>query len=253
MKKVHQFDNGVKVFDYHLLPIQRKRYEKRNVHEEDEEDIFIKIVENLKKDSIYISIGTAIGYYPLLAKKLKDDILIHCFEALPNHLLYLKENIKLNGWKQDNFFIHGLAVSTIFGKVAFENKSYASSVIHNPVKLPTKIYIKNIVKKLLGISPSLSVTEVQAIPMINIFTFTESKTIDFVQMDIQGHEQSVLEKYFSDIGSSDMVIKSFLIGTHGIIIHNTCIKLFENNGYKIVINEFETKNQPDGIIFCEIL
>ena len=40
MKKEHLFDNGVKVFDYQLLPIQRERYKKRNVHEEDEEDLF---------------------------------------------------------------------------------------------------------------------------------------------------------------------------------------------------------------------
>jgi hypothetical protein len=59
-----------------------------------------------------------------------------------------------------------------------------------------------------------------------------------------------LQQYFSDLNSGETVIKSFLIGTHGIAIHNACKQLLESNGYKIVVDEFETKNQPDGIIFC---
>jgi len=47
MKTIHEFDSGIKVYDSHLLDIQRIRYEKRNVHEEDEEDIFIEIIETL--------------------------------------------------------------------------------------------------------------------------------------------------------------------------------------------------------------
>lgn len=252
MKNVHQFDNGLKVFDYQLLSVQRERYEKSNVHEEDEEDLFIDIIKGLKKNSIYVSIGTAIGYYPLLAKKIKEEMQIHCFEPLPKHLLYLKENIKLNRFKMEDFLIHKMAVSTSSGKVSFANASYGSSVLNNSYKIPIKTFIKNIAKKLLGISPYLPTIEVKSIPMINIFDLTKSKTIDFVQMDIQGHEHSVLEKYFSDLGSRDMIIKSFLIGTHGINIHNACKQLLENNEYKMVVDEFETKNQPDGIIYCKI-
>lgn len=103
MKKEHLFDNGVKVYDHQLLPIQRERYKSRNVHEEEEEDLFVKIIGGLHKDAVYVSVGTAIGYYPLLAKRLKNDINVHCFEPLPLHLEYLKENMELNGWRHPRF------------------------------------------------------------------------------------------------------------------------------------------------------
>lgn len=253
VNKIHQFDNGVKVFNHQLLPIQKVRYEKRNVHEEDEEDLFIDIIKGLKKDAVYVSIGTAIGYYPLLAKKLMDEIQIHCFEPLPIHLHYLQENIELNGYTKDDFSIHELAVSISYDEVPFANESYGSAVVNNSVKPPRKTLLKNIVKKLLGRPTYMPTIKVKSIPMKDLFDLTKSNSIDFVQMDIQGHEHSVLEKYFSDIDLSQQTIKAFLIGTHGIAIHNACKELLEANNYKMVVDEFETKNQPDGIIYCVIL
>ena len=250
MKKEHLFDNGVKVFDYQLLPIQRERYKKRNVHEEDEEDLFIDIIKGLKKEALYVSIGTAIGYYPLLAKKINPDIQIHCFEPLPIHLSFLKENIELNDFRQKDFLIHDIAVSTNFGEVTFANESYGSSITTASSKVSTVNSVKNIIKKIVGKTPYTPTIIVQSIPMINLFALLKTNTIDFVQMDIQGHEHPVLQQYFSDLNSGETVIKSFLIGTHGIAIHNACKQILESNGYKIVVDEFETKNQPDGIIFC---
>jgi hypothetical protein len=182
MKKEHLFDNGVKVFDYQLLPIQRERYKKRNVHEEDEKD----------------------------------------------------------------FLIHDIAVSTNFGEVTFANESYGSSITTASSKVSTVNSVKNIIKKIVGKTPYTPTIIVQSIPMINLFALLKTNTIDFVQR----HEHPVLQQYFSDLNSGETVIKSFLIGTHGIAIHNACKQLLESNGYKIVVDEFETKNQPDGIIFC---
>ena len=67
-RKVHEFDNGVRVFDDHLMPAQRERYRKRNVHEADEEDLFIEVVSALPDDGCFVNIGTAIGYYAILAR-----------------------------------------------------------------------------------------------------------------------------------------------------------------------------------------
>ena len=42
-RQVHVFENGIQVFDDHLVPEQRKRYAIRNVHEIEEEEIFVKL------------------------------------------------------------------------------------------------------------------------------------------------------------------------------------------------------------------
>ena len=60
-RKIHKFDNGVRVYDDHLMPAQRQRYKIRNVHEADEEDLFIKIISSLPDDGTFVNIGTAIG------------------------------------------------------------------------------------------------------------------------------------------------------------------------------------------------
>lgn len=74
MKRViHVFDNGVKVYDDHLLAVQRQRCRKRNIHEADEEDIFAAIVRSLPADGCLVNIGAAIGYYAILAKRLVAD------------------------------------------------------------------------------------------------------------------------------------------------------------------------------------
>lgn len=142
MKKEHLFDNGVKVYDHQLLPIQRERYKSRNVHEEEEEDLFVKIIGGLHKDAVYVSVGTAIGYYPLLAKRLKNDINVHCFEPLPLHLEYLKENMELNGLAPSAFSVYDVAVSTEHGEVSFANESYGSSIVSNPTKEPLMMFLK---------------------------------------------------------------------------------------------------------------
>ena len=124
MKKVHEFESGLKVFDHQLLPIQRERYNKQNVHEEDEERLFIDIINGLQEGTKYVNIGTAIGYYALLAKIIRKGIEVHCFEPLPSHLISFHENIILNGFKKEDFKIHEKAISTKFGEVSFSNATY---------------------------------------------------------------------------------------------------------------------------------
>jgi len=49
-----------------------------------------------------VSLGSAIGYYALLAKYTCSNIKIHCFEPLDRHRRYLEENIELNGFQRTN-------------------------------------------------------------------------------------------------------------------------------------------------------
>ena len=97
-RNIHVFDNGIKVYDDHVSPTQRNRYKLNNLHEAEEEDIFIQILESIPQDGCYINIGSAIGYYSLLAKKLIPGLTIHAIEPLAKYREYFIENIALNGF-----------------------------------------------------------------------------------------------------------------------------------------------------------
>ena len=73
-RAAHTFDNGIKVYDDHLLPLQRERYKKHNVHEADEEEHFINIIRSLPPDGVYLDIGAAVGYYAMLARRLSPPL-----------------------------------------------------------------------------------------------------------------------------------------------------------------------------------
>jgi FkbM family methyltransferase len=111
-RKIHVFDNGVSVYDDHLIPAQRQRYQKRNVHEAREEDIFAELIRQLPVDGCYLNIGCAIGYYQLLAKRLAPALTIHAVEPLAQHRAFVAENIRLNGFDPTAFTIHEQAVGT---------------------------------------------------------------------------------------------------------------------------------------------
>lgn len=254
MKRIHKFDNGLKVYDYHLLNKQRKRYRINNVHEQDEENIFISLIERLPREATYVNIGSAIGYYPLLARKIRDDLKIHCFEPLPRHLQFFRENIVLNEFSEEDFAIYDLAVGSESGMADFVDASYGSSLTLKPNgKKPKPKSMKKRVKSLLlkcaGVRKEKPTIEVTTVKMNEIHEVTKSEKINFVQMDIQGAEHVVLRSYFSSQRlHQGEEIWSFLIGTHGKQIHEDCKEMFLEADYKIEHDEQDTKNQPDGIL-----
>ncbi|MFT7462465.1 MAG: hypothetical protein ACI9EF_000805 [Pseudohongiellaceae bacterium] len=79
----HTFDNGVSVYDEHLVDGQRTRYKLNNVHEVEEEVLFSHWIQAIPSSGIFVSVGCAIGYYIVLAKKLAPNVVIHAVEPLP--------------------------------------------------------------------------------------------------------------------------------------------------------------------------
>ena len=65
-RQVHRFENGVRVFEDHLVPEQRKRHGIRNVHEIEEEDVFLRLIRSMPPEGCFVNIGSAIGYCQLL-------------------------------------------------------------------------------------------------------------------------------------------------------------------------------------------
>lgn len=229
MRTVHCFDNGIKVYDDQLIEAQRIRYSKCNVHEEDEEELFLSIIQRLPADAIFVSIGSAIGYYALLAKKVRPDLTIHCFEPLEKHRIYFKENITLNGLSVDHFNIYNIAIAPGGAEYLLVDQAFGSFLVKpEDAQLRTACPIKSI---------QLSAVD----------TLIGAHTIDLIQMDIQGLEAAILEDFFS---APDQTLKvdTFLIGTHGRDIHEHCRIILKSHKYELLHDEAETLNQPDGIL-----
>jgi len=249
-RKVHVFANGVSVYDDHLIPAQRQRYEKRNVHEAEEEDIFTELVRQLPANGCYLNIGCAIGYYPLLAKRLAPALAIHAVEPLAQHRAFFAENIRLNGLDPTTFTIHEQAVGATDGKARFLEQDYGSMLLQGAP--PHPIPVTGLFRKLLA---TLGVEAGQADPsvgrVVEITTMDTlvgaiGRTVNLLQMDVQGLEAEVLRGGAQTLRTGR--VETFLIGTHGRDVHLACAEELVWYGYAIECGEAEAKDQPDGIL-----
>jgi FkbM family methyltransferase len=229
-REVHMFENGVRVYADHLIPVQQERYAKRNVHEMDEEDLFTETVRVLPMDACFVNIGSAIGYYPILAKRLSPTLCIHAVEPLERHRAFFLENIQLNGFTPGDFIIHTEGISSANGQAIFIDKGFGS-VIDRTNK--SKRNFKTFVVKTLTLDCLLA---------------RIGRVVDLLLMDIQGFEWEALQGASIRLQQGD--VKRFFIGTHGCAIHERCRELIRTNGYTIRLDQSQGKNQPDGILFA---
>jgi FkbM family methyltransferase len=250
-RAIHTFDNGVRVFEDQLWEGQRARYRKRNVHEAEEEDIFVDLIRKIPPNGCYVDVGAAIGYYLILARKLAPHLEIHGVEPLERHWHLLRENLALNGVASDDFTIHPEALTSSEGTEAFMDRGYSSRLA--PIGEQKNITLSARWKGFLvatGLRKPKNVTI--PIPTITLDALVKriGRSIDLLQMDVQGLEVEVLK------GSADSMregaIRTFLIGTHGRMIslplHQECRDLLQTAGYTIEIDLPDTKEQPDGIL-----
>src|SRR5712691_2479582 len=124
-RAIHTFENGVRVYDDHLLAEQRARYRKRNVHEAEEEDIFVDLIRRLPADGCFVDVGAAIGYYLFLARKLSPRLTIHAVEPLERHRAFLRENAVLNGLTTEDFILHPEGLTSSEGSESFFDRGYS--------------------------------------------------------------------------------------------------------------------------------
>jgi hypothetical protein len=70
IKFIHTYNNGIKCYRDTIYPQALARYEKYiNLHEPFEDTIFEHIIKN-NEIKTFVDIGSAWGYYSILAKKL---------------------------------------------------------------------------------------------------------------------------------------------------------------------------------------
>lgn len=239
--KIHTFENGIKVYDKHLLEVQKNRYKKINVHEAEEEHLFLSQISNLKKKACFVNIGSAIGYYALLAKKTRPDLFIHAYEPLRMHRKYFRQNIRLNNFKKEDFNIYSQGIFTTNKFVIFKKNRYGSLINYTH-----HFSIKSIIHlfKEYGFS------------LIKVITISDvinqlKKEIDLLQMDIQCLEFEVLNSSKNLLLQKK--IKNIIIGTHSLEIHQKCLDLLTECGFDIIHNNPYPKEQPDGIIVASII
>jgi hypothetical protein len=73
-----------------------------------------------------------------------------------------------------------------------------------------------------------------------------ARSVDLVQMDVQGLESEVLRAGSSSLQRGE--IKAFLVGTHGQEVHRKCIDILQMHRYNIAVDNDDPTDQPDGII-----
>ena len=241
-RKIHTFDNGIKVFDDHLLAQQRTRYRRHNVHEAQEEGVFIDLVQRIPTNGTYVDIGAAIGYYPLLAKTLSPTLSIHAVEPLQRHRTFFLENIHLNGFSTADFSIHSQVIAAADGTVEFVDSGYGSSMLSNHT---AGISPKKLVKQLLWRLRPQAIESIEAVTLDQL-VHRIGAPIHLVQIDVQGFEAEVLQGAGRSMDQG--AIYTFLIGTHGARVHRACVHLLRQHGYSIEIDQVQAQNQPDGIL-----
>jgi len=246
------------VYDDHLMPAQRQRYRIKNVHEADEEDLFIKIISSIPADGCFVNIGSAIGYYAILAKKLSPQLHVHAVEPLESFRGCFLDNIKLNNLSAQDFVIHPTAVAAMDGRVSFLEKGYESQLLVSNARQgmsgQISMKIKNLIKAGLG---GLGVKRYAAglgrkskVDAVTLDTLVKQvgRQVDVMSMDVQGLEVDILMGGNLVLEQAD--VKTFIIGTHGKIIHRRCIKMLSDRNYMIEYDEPDTPHQPDGIIIA---
>jgi len=214
----------------YLDPDDSLRLSINKIYEEYETKLVKKIV---KKDDVVIDLGANIGYYTLIfAKLVGDKGKVYAFEPDPENFALLKKNIETNCYQ--NVVLIPKAVSSKNGKqklyLSNENKG-SSSFIHRSTNKKNQKFV-----------------EVESIRLDDYFA-QKPEQINFIKMDIEGHEEEALKGMTSLLQRSErigimMEFFPYLIKTHGID-PKAYISLFNNKQWKIYeLNRRREKATP---------
>jgi len=259
-RKIHQFDNGIRVFDDHLTEGQRTRYREHNLHEPEEEFLFLEQILNLPKHGIYVNIGCAIGYYPILAHIKRPDLQFFAVEPLEIHQKFCRENLELNDIDSDKMTLLPYAISECEGESQFLEKDYGSRLIIDGGRNP-QAQTKTTLRDWLSLSHLKTIlfgsnaASSSAHPLVKVQTKTIDQliqqlggTIHFLQMDIQGLEAAALRGAAESVKNHS--IHRFMIGTHSEALHQECEAILKSADYRIEYSNPVVPQQPDGMILA---
>ena len=247
----HTFDNGVKIYACQIMPKQRRRYDKHNLHEPLETSWFQEMIESFKgRGGLFIDVGAAVGYYTIFARLLDSTLRVHAYEPLEDHRRYMTENLALNGMDPATVAIHDQALGAEAGKgvfeVAFDRVGSRLAGASMPDSVRAGLW-----NRLKGMIGRLAFSTRQAVRVTTFDTVVSDlgEPIDLVKLDIQGGEYDLLSGAAQAGGNG--TVRRWLVGTHRTPrghTHEPCLSWLADRGYEILFENPAPADQPDGLI-----
>ena len=147
-----------------------------------EQELVKYLQENIKSDDIFVDVGAFIGFYSVLfSKKLNNNGQIFSIEPEQNAFKYLNLNVKLNNIK--NITLINKAASSEDGSIKFR-KSVSSGIG------TAGGFVVN--------DEEIETTSIESIKIDSLGL----KNIDWIKIDIDGHETSCLQGLSETIHNS---------------------------------------------------
>ena len=175
----------------------------------------------LRSDSVFIDVGSADGYYVAQAAGIIGSRgSIHCFEPVPEFFAVLEKNVK-NSNLQVPVFLNPMAVSDTIGKASMLVDSGKSRLIKTA--MPGT-----------GMDPrreGRQFIEVRTVTLDHYIREKKMARIDFIKMDIEGHELWALKGLEKHLESGGRPVILTEIGW-ALQIENDLFSYMESFGYK---------------------
>lgn len=170
----------------------------------------------IKPDDVVLDIGSNIGYYAILESKKVLKGKIHAVEPVPDTIIRLKENLRLNG--SGNVIVHEVA----FGSAREERKFF----IHERCNWSSfnEDMQGRIIKEI----------DVHVIP-IDDFIKQNNIVPNWIRMDIEGFEYEVLKGAIDLLSSPSPICLFIEIHPHLLSQEDlaSMIRLLKSTGFKV--------------------
>jgi FkbM family methyltransferase len=225
--RVHTFDNGVRLYEHHLIKPQIDRYSAGpNLHEPVEEEWIARTIAGLPGGT-FVDIGAAVGYYCFFVRSLNPAMKLHAYEPDPDNRARLLENAALN--QVTDIALHNEAIAPVAGGGVLVGSGYVGFVAP-----PTPEWTSR--------GRAVPTTTIDAIARV-------LGPIALLKMDIQGGEFDALAGADESLRAGR--VANWIIGTHSAEIHRACLGVLGRNPVQIVFEAQRVDHQPDGIIVAK--
>lgn len=230
-------------------------------------DVF-EAVDQAKDSFTMLELGAGFGRWGVIgymAAKMKGikNIKVGFVEAEPQHVVWLKEHVQVNGMKPDQYAVYPCAVSDHNGEILFYIGMPEGSDSNSPREWYGQCIVSDsnpIVKNAANdqdyhgfpvVSLASGWTAVR-VPLRDINEIlADYNYLDLIDMDVQGEELKIVQ---AGMQALNQKVKRIHIGTHNAKVESGMRKLFTENGWTCVWDyACGRRNQtPYGMVdFCD--
>lgn len=195
--------------------------------------IFSYLKKKENKFKLILDIGSNVGEYTELFKKINKNIKIVCFEPQKNVFRKLKNNLK--NYNNIKFYNFAIGSNNIYKKL---NTSFGSSYISSFSKYNNKSKYFKIRNSLLNQSNEKKYEMVKVV-RLDSFNEFKKKKIDLIKIDVEGYEIEVLKGMGKILKNTEMIMIEIHKSNMYLNYNPKKIEKFLiNKGFK-VIKEFK--------------